>query len=382
MAINTIKINIKSMGAEMNRREFLKITSFMLAGAAAGFNGADIMAKEHKYSMPLRVLGKDFKVSALGLGCMGMSANHGPARDKKEMINLIAEAYDLGINFFDTAEIYGPHINEELVGSALKRYRKQVAIGTKFGLYYPNGKQLEDARPESIRKALEGSLKRLQTDYVDIYYQHRIDNKVPIEDVAGTMKDLVKEGKILHWGMSEPNIETIKRAHKEFPVTAVENQYAMSFRRHEEQTFKVIEELGIGLVAYSPLDRGYLAGQMDGNTKFDKKLDMRAGFPRMSHENMTKNRVIIDFLKELGNEKGGATPAQIALAWILAQKPWIVPIPETTNISHLRENIKAVNITWTKKEMEEINKRLSKIKLYGERFQPESDAATSVYNLI
>ena len=382
MAINTIKINIKSMGAEMNRREFLKITSFMLAGAAAGFNGADIMAKEHKYSMPLSVLGKDFKVSALWLGCMGMSANHGPARDKKEMINLIAEAYDLGINFFDTAEIYGPHINEELVGSALKRYRKQVAIGTKFGLYYPNGKQLEDARPESIRKALEGSLKRLQTDYVDIYYQHRIDNKVPIEDVAGTMKDLVKEGKILHWGMSEPNIETIKRAHKEFPVTAVENQYAMSFRRHEEQTFKVIEELGIGLVAYSPLDRGYLAGQMDGNTKFDKKLDMRAGFPRMSHENMTKNRVIIDFLKELGNEKGGATPAQIALAWILAQKPWIVPIPETTNISHLRENIKAVNITWTKKEMEEINKRLSKIKLYGERYQPESDAAKSVYNLI
>lgn len=366
----------------MNRREFLKITSFMLAGAAAGLNGADIMAEESNPQIPLRLLGKDFRVSALGLGCMGMSANHGPARDEKAMINLIAEAYDLGINFFDTAEIYGPHTNEVLVGKALKKIRKNVAIGTKFGLYYPNGKQVEDARPESIRRALEASLKRLGTDYVDIYYQHRIDNKVPIEDVAGTMKDLVKEGKILHWGMSEPNIETIKRAHKEFPVTAVENQYAMSFRRHEEQTFKVIEELGIGLVAYSPLDRGYLAGQMDGRTVFDKKLDMRAGFPRMSQENMEKNRVIIDFLKELGSEKGGATPAQVALAWILAQKSWIVPIPETTNPEHLKENVKAVNITWTKKEMEEINKRLSKIKLYGERYQPGSDAAKSVYNLI
>lgn len=366
----------------MNRRDFLKITSFMLAGAATGLSGVNIMAKESKNEITKRVLGKDFKVSAMGLGCMGMSANHGPARDEKAMINLIAEAYDLGITFFDTAEIYGPHTNEVLVGKAVKKFRKNIAIGTKFGLYYPNGKQLEDARPERIRQALEASLKRLGTDYVDIYYQHRIDNKVPIEDVAGTMKDLVKEGKILYWGMSEPNIATIKRAHKEFPVTAVENQYAMSFRRHEEQTFKVIEELGIGLVAYSPLDRGYLAGTMDGNTKFDPKLDMRAGFPRMSRESMAKNRVIIDFLKELGAEKGGATPAQVALAWILAQKPWIVPIPETTNPEHLREDIKAVNISWTNKEMAEINERLAKIKLYGERYAPGSVAARSVYDLI
>lgn len=364
----------------MNRREFLKIISFMLAGAATGLNGVNIMGKE--IGMYKRVLGKDFEVSALGLGCMGMSANHGPARDKKEMINLIAIAYDLGITFFDTAEIYGPHTNEELVGQAVKKFRKNIAIGTKFGLYYPNGRQQEDARPERIRQALEASLKRLGTDYIDIYYQHRIDNKIPIEDVAGTMRDLVKEGKILHWGMSEPNIETIKKAHKEFSVTAVENQYSMAFRRHEEQTFKVIEELGIGLVAYSPLDRGYLAGSMDGNTVFDPKLDMRAGFPRMSQKSMEKNRVIIDFLKELGMEKGGATPAQVALSWILAQKPWIVPIPETTNYEHLKENIKAVNISWTKQEMVEINKRLSKIKLSGERYKPESDAAKSVYNLI
>ena len=366
----------------MKRREFLKAISMFSAGAVLGLNGANIMAEERSAGIPKRILGKDFKVSALGLGCMGMSANHGKPRDKKEMINLIAKAYDAGITFYDTAEIYGPHTNEELLGTALKPFRKQVAIGTKFGLYYPNGKQVEDARPETIRKAIEGSLKRLQTDYIDIYYQHRVDNKVPIEEVAGTMKDLVKEGKLLHWGISEPNIETIKRAHKEFPITALENQYAMSFRRHEEKTFKVIEELGIGLVAYSPLDRGYLAGHMDGNTIFDPKLDMRASFPRMSRDAMAKNRVIIDFLKEIGHEKGGATPAQVALAWILAQKPYIVPIPETTNLSHLEENIKAVNISWTKNEMDEINKKLAGIKLVGERYTPGSVAAKSVYNLI
>ena len=205
----------------MQRREFLKTLSLLSAGAVLGLNGVKVMAKENNAGIPMRILGKDFKVSALGLGCMGMSANHGKPRDKKEMINLIAKANDAGITFYDTAEIYGPHTNEELLGVALKPFRKKVAIGTKFGLYYPNGKQVEDARPETIRKAIEGSLKRLQTDYIDIYYQHRVDNKIPIEEVAGTMKDLVKEGKLLHWGISEPNIETIKRAHKEFPITAL-----------------------------------------------------------------------------------------------------------------------------------------------------------------
>lgn len=363
-----------------SRRDFLQTLSLMVSGMMMPLNSGILYAEE-KNGMPKRVLGNGFQVSALGLGCMGMSANHGPARDKKKMINLISEAVDLGIDFFDTAEIYGPHTNEELLGSALKKYRSKVKIATKFGLYYPNGKQLEDARPESIRKAIEGSLKRLQTDYIDIYYQHRIDNKVPIEEVAGTMKDLVKEGKLRHWGMSEPNVETIIRAHKEYPVTAVENQYALSFRRHEEKTFEVLEKLGIGLVAYSPLDRGYLAGKMNGKTVFDKKTDMRAGFPRMYPENMEKNLVLIDLLKETGRKKN-ATPAQIALSWILAQKKWIVPIPETTNPDHLKENVKSVNIKWTEKEMNEFNKKLSEIKIYGERYVPGSVAAKSVYDLI
>lgn len=320
-------------------------------------------------------------VSALGLGCMGMSHGHGPARDKRRMCNLIAEAVDLGIDFFDTAEIYGPHTNELLVGEALKPYRNRVKIGTKFGLYYPDGKQVEDARPERIRAALEASLKRLQTDYIDIYYQHRVDNKIPIEDVAGTMRDLVKEGKILHYGLSEPNVETIRRAHREFPMTAVEDQYAMTFRRHEEQTFAVLEELGIGLVAYSPLDRGYLAGEMDGLTRFDPKLDMRANFPRMSPAAMEKNRVFINLLDEIGRPKR-ATTAQVALAWILVQKPWIVPIPETTRRAHLLENARAVLISFTEDEKRAINAFLAKVKPVGERYPVGSPMAKSVYDLI
>lgn len=366
---------------EYSRRNLLKTAGLISAMAVLNTGvPVNVLGESGKTDMPYRTLGKDFKVSALGLGCMGMSANHGPARNKKDMINLIAEAVDLGIDFFDTAEIYGPHTNEELVGEALKPYKNKVKIGSKFGLYYPKGKQEEDARPERIRKALEDSLKRLQRDHIDIYYQHRVDNKVPIEDVAGTMRELVKEGKISHWGMSEPNIETIKRAHKEFPVTAVENQYAMSFRRHEEATFNVLEKLGIGLVAYSPLDRGYLAGEMDGSTRFSK-LDMRAAFPRMKPEAMQANRIIIDYIKEIGKEKN-ATCAQVALAWILAQKPWIVPIPETTNRAHLKENVKAVRIKFTRKEIAEINKKISSMKLKGERYVPGSDAAKSVYDLI
>ena len=383
------------MKKEMNRRKFLKGAA--LVGAAFGttsmlfgkgknntvnknFNeaeGGPLISKR-------RTLGSGkaaMEVSALGLGCIGMSANHGLPRDKKAMRNLIAEAVDLGVDFFDTAEIYGPHTNEELVGEALAPYRDKVMLGSKFGLYYPDGKQLEDARPKRIRQALEASLKRLRTDYLDIYYQHRIDNKVPIEEVAGTMRDLVSEGKIRHWGMSEPKVETIRRAHKEFPLTAVENQYAMTFRRHEEETFAVLEELGIGLVAYSPLDRGYLAGEMDGNTRFDPKTDMRAGFPRLQPETMAKNRIFIDLLDEIGRKKR-ASCAQVALAWILAQKPWIVPIPETTRRAHLLENLRAPEIAFTAEEMAEINGRLAEMVAVGERYMPGSDAAKSVYDLI
>lgn len=317
----------------------------------------------------------------MGLGCMGMSANHELPRDQKAMANLIAEAVDLGVNFFDTAEIYGPHTNEELVGKALAPYRDRVLIGSKFGLYYPGGKQVEDARPATVRKAVEASLKRLGTDRIDIYYQHRIDRKIPIEEVAGTMRELAGEGKIRRWGMSEPDAETIRRAHREFPVTAVENQYALTFRRHEEETFGVVEELGIGFVAYSPLDRGYLAGEMDGNTRFDPKTDMRAHFPRLSPEAMKKNRVFIDFLEEIGRKKR-ASCAQVALAWILAQKPWIVPIPETTRRAHLLENLRAPEISFSEEEMSEINARLSQMVPAGERYAPGSAAAKSVYDLI
>ncbi|MGN0835673.1 MAG: aldo/keto reductase [Candidatus Spyradosoma sp.] len=334
--------------------------------------------------MPRRTLGGGnaaLTVSAVGLGCMGMTHGHGEPRDRRAMRNLIAEAVDLGVDFFDTAEIYGPHTNEELVGEALEPYRGRVFIGSKFGLYYPGGRQLEDARPERIRLALEGSLKRLRTDHIDIYYQHRIDEKVPIEDVAGTMSELAREGKILRWGLSEPRPETIRRAHRVFPVTAVENQYAMTFRRHEEATFAVFEELGVGLVAYSPLDRGYLGGLMDGNTRFDPANDMRANFPRMQPEAMEKNRAIIDFLDEIGREKN-ATCAQIALAWILERKPWIVPIPETTQRPHLLENVRAANIVFTPEERSRIAAFLEGFVPAGERYVPGSPAAKSVWNLI
>ncbi len=383
------------MNTKLNRRKFLKSSALFggaIATSAMTFGNtetADLKknAANSKHSAIMagrRTLGSGkaaMEVSALGLGCMGMSSGHGPARDKKAMCRLIAEAVDLGIDFFDTAEIYGPHTNEELVGEALAPYRGKVKIGSKFGLYYPGGKQLEDARPERIRAAIDASLKRLKTDHIDIYYQHRIDNKIPIEEVAGTMRKLAEEGKILHWGMSEPNAETIRRAHKEFPVTAVEDQYALTFRLHEKETFPVLEELGIGLVAYSPLDRGYLGGEMDGKTRFDPQTDMRANFPRLSSESMEKNRVFIDFLDEIGRRKR-ASCAQVALAWILHQKPWIVPIPETTKRAHLLENIRSSSLVFSKKEISEINGRLSQMTPVGERYKPGSDMARSVYNLI
>ena len=383
------------VNTKLNRRKFFKSSALLggaFAASAMAFGGAETAdlkkdAANSKHSALMagnRTLGSGkaaMRVSALGLGCMGMSSGHGPARDKKAMCRLIAEAVDLGVDFFDTAEIYGPHTNEELVGEAIAPYRDKVKIGSKFGLYYPGGKQLEDARPERIRAAVEASLKRLKTDRIDIYYQHRIDNKIPIEEVAGTMRELAGEGKILHWGMSEPNVETIRRAHKEFPVTAVEDQYALTFRLHEKETFPVLEELGIGLVAYSPLDRGYLGGEMDGKTRFDPQTDMRANFPRLSPEAMEKNRVFIDFLDEIGREKR-ASCAQVALAWILHRKPWIVPIPETTKRAHLLENIRSSSLVFSKDEISEINGRLSQMTPVGERYKPGSDMARSVYNLI
>ncbi len=383
------------MPSKLNRRKFLKKSAFLgatLGTAPAIFGEPKDNSQRENFDNSgnaalltgRRILGSGeaaMEVSALGIGCMGMTHGHGPARDKKAMVNLIAEAVDLGVNFFDTAEIYGPHTNEELLGEALKPYRDRVLIGSKFGLYYPGGKQLEDARPERIRAALESSLKRLKTDRIDIYYQHRIDDKVPIEEVAGTMGELAGEGKIRHWGMSEPKAETIRRAHKEFPLTAVEDQYALTFRLHERETFPVLEELGIGLVAYSPLDRGYLGGEMNADTRFDPKTDMRANFPRMSPEAMSKNRIFIDLLDEIGRQKR-ASCAQVALAWILAQRPWIVPIPETTKRAHLLENVRSSSLNFTHEEVLEINERLSRMAPAGERYVPGSDMARSVHNLI
>lgn len=383
------------MFKNLSRRKFLKSGAFLFALAevsSVSFGNESKTFEKAKLKstdgpLPLskrRTLGSGkaaMEVSALGLGCMGMSHGHGPARDKKAMCKLIAEAVELGVDFFDTAEIYGPHTNEELLGEALSPYRNRVKIASKFGLYYPDGKQLEDARPERIRAAVEASLKRLKTDRIDIYYQHRIDNKIPIEEVAATMRELVEEGKILHWGLSEPNVETIRRAHAEFPLTAVENQYALTFRAHEKNTFPVLEQLGIGLVAYSPLDRGYLGGEMDGKTRFDPQTDMRANFPRMQPEAMEKNRIFIDLLDEIGRKKQ-ASCAQVALSWILHQKPWIVPIPETTKRAHLLENLRAPELTFSSDEIAEINARLTDMIPVGERYKPDSDMARSVYNLI
>ena len=317
----------------------------------------------------------DLNVSRIVLGCMRIADK--PLERTERLLEAAVEA---GGNMFDHADIYGGGESERLFGLALKNTgiaREKIVVQSKCGIR----KGMFDFSKQHILEAAEGSLKRLGTDRIDIYYQHRIDRKIPIEEVAGTMRELAGEGKIRRWGMSEPDAETIRRAHREFPVTAVENQYALTFRRHEEETFGVVEELGIGFVAYSPLDRGYLAGKMDGNTRFDPKTDMRAHFPRLSPEAMKKNRVFIDFLEEIGRKKR-ASCAQVALAWILAQKPWIVPIPETTRRAHLLENLRAPEISFSEGEMSEINARLSQMVPAGERYAPGSAAAKSVYDLI
>lgn len=311
--------------------------------------------------MKKRVLGKSgLEVSAIGLGCMGMSYAHGPTPPKKDMIDLLHSAVELGVNFFDTAEGYGPYTNEELLGEALQPYRKEVVIGTKFG---------GSSRPEHIRECLEGSLKRLRTDYIDLYYQHRVDPDVPIEEVAGTMQQLIKEGKILHWGMSEAAADTVRRAHKECPVTALQSQYSIWWREPETDIIPMLEELGIGFVTFSPLGKGYLAGAFTAQTKFAEG-DVRNVFPHFSAENMAANQPIVDAIQEMA-EKKQVTPSHIALAWILAQKPWIVPIPGTTKLFRLKDNLKAIDVTFTEKEMAEFNEIISGIEIHGDRY-PDS----------
>lgn len=367
-----------------SRRTFLK-TSAALATMA--FLGAQTFAnakeaKMTKTAIPQRKIG-DFKVSAIGLGCMGMSANHGPARDKKEMIKLLHKAVDLGYTFFDTAEVYGPHTNEELLGEALKGYKDKIIINTKFGFYYPFGKQQLDSSRKSIMRAVDGSLKRLKRDCIDLYTQHRVDIDTPIEEVAGTMKDLVKMGKIKAWALGEAGIKTIERAHKVFAPVAMQSQYSMAFRELEQNgIMDTCEKLGIAIVAYSPLDRGFLGGSFNKNTTFHKTLDFRSTMPRFSKEALETNQSVVEFIKKVAQSKSingkPASVAQVALAWILSNKSFVIPIPETTKIHRLEENLNASLLHFSLNELKEINKELSKIVIIGDRYAPNSDAAKSV----
>jgi aryl-alcohol dehydrogenase-like predicted oxidoreductase len=327
--------------------------------------------------MEKRRLGNSgLEVSAIGLGCMGMSMAYGPPADKKEMIALIHKAIENGVTFFDTAEIYGPYANEELLGEALAPFRDQVIIATKFGIKLENGGQVQDSRPERIRQSIEGSLKRLKTDTIDLYYQHRVDTNVPIEDVAGTVKELIQEGKVKYFGLSEAGIQTIRHAHAVQPVTALQSEYSLWWRRPEEQVIPTLEELGIGLVTFSPLGKGFLTGKIDEKTTFDK-TDFRNIVPRFSQENRKANQALVDLLAEIGKRKN-ATSAQIALAWLLAQKPWIVPIPGTTKLNRLDENIGAADIELTPKDLEEIEDAVSRIEVQGARYPEELEKRTGL----
>jgi len=320
--------------------------------------------------MQKRTLGKrGLEVSALGLGCMGMSQSYGVPPDKQAMISLIRTAVERGITFFDTAEIYGPHTNEELVGEALAPLRRQVVIATKFGIKYENGQQMQDSRPERIRESIEGSLKRLRTDVVDLYYQHRVDPNVPIEDVAGTVRELIAQGKVKHFGMSEAGVRTIRRAHAVQPVTAVQSEYSLWWRRPEEELLPTLDELGIGFVPFSPLGKGFLTGTIDEKTTFVSS-DFRNLVPRFTPEARRANQAIVDVLRKLA-DKRRATPAQIALAWLLAQKPSIAPIPGTTKLARLDENIGAVAIKLTPDDLRDIATAASHITIQGARY-PEA----------
>ena len=323
--------------------------------------------------MQKRTLGKsNLEVSALGLGCMGLSFGYGPAVDKEHGISLIRAAVERGVTFFDTAEIYGPFTNEELVGDALAPYRSQVVIATKFGFKIDprTGKQIGlDSRPEHIKEVAEASLKRLKTDVIDLFYQHRVDSNVPIEDVAGAVKDLIQQGKVKHFGLSEAGVTTIRRAHSVHPVTALQSEYSLWWREPEAQVIPTLEELGIGFVPFSPLGKGFLTGKISEETKFDK-TDFRNVVPRFTPENRKANQAVVELVRTIAKQKK-ATPAQIALAWLLAQKPWIAPIPGTTKLHRLEENIGALTIQLTPEDLRQIDHAASKIAVQGARYPEE-----------
>ena len=331
--------------------------------------------------MQKRKLGKSLEVSAIGLGCMGMSFSYGPPKDKQEMISLLRNAVELGITFFDTAEVYGPFINEELVGEALAPFRGKVAIATKFG-FDLNGRDSRpgaagvNSQPEHIKQAVEGSLKRLKVDAIDLLYQHRVDPKVPIEDVAAAVKELIQAGKVKHFGLSEAGVKTIRRAHAVQPLTALQSEYSLWWRKPEQEVISTLEELGIGLVPYSPLGKGFLTGKIDENAKFDSS-DFRSTLPRFTPEALKTNQALIDLLGGIAKRKN-ATPAQIALGWLLAKKPWIVPIPGTTKLGRLKENMGAAAIELTPDDLREIDSASSKIAVQGARYPERLEQMTGL----
>jgi aryl-alcohol dehydrogenase-like predicted oxidoreductase len=327
-------------------------------------------------TMQKRILGKSgLEVSALGLGCMGMSHGYTPVPDRNEMIAIIRKAVEKGVTFFDTAEMYGPFTNEELVGEALQPFRTQVAIATKFGFEFKDGKQVGlNSRPEHIKQVAEASLKRLKTDVIDLFYQHRVDLDVPIEDVAGAVKDLIKEGKVKHFGLSEAGAQTIRRAHAVQPVAALQSEYSLWHRKPEEEIISTLEELGIGFVPFSPLGKGFLTGKIDENTQFDKN-DFRNTLPRFEAENRKANQAMVELLNTIATQKN-ATPAQIALAWLLEQKSWIVPIPGTTKLYRLEENLGATNVELTTDDLQQINEAASQITVHGNRYTEAGEKMT------
>jgi len=320
--------------------------------------------------MEIRKLGtQGLEVSAIGLGCMGMSHGYTPLPDRHEMIKLIRTAYEKGETFFDTAEVYGPFTNEELVGEAVRPFRKEIVIATKFGWDVVNGSMGLNSRPEHIRKVVEQSLKRLRTDYIDLYYQHRVDPNVPIEDVAGTVGDLIREGKVKYWGLSEAWSATIRKAHSVTPLSALQSEYSIWFRNLEEEIIPTLEELGIGLVPFSPLGKGFLTGQYDADYQFDDK-DFRNTLPRFTVDAREANQAVVDLIKGIADQKK-ATPAQIALAWLLAKKPWIAPIPGTTKLHRFEENIAAANLKLTPEEVNHIDQASAAIRFTGGQYPEE-----------
>lgn len=358
---------MKEKNNQSSRRKFIQQTAITGAGLMLT-NPIKLFANQNSNKMKTRNLG-NLKVSELGFGNMGLNPGHyGPGVDKAQGLRIIRDAYERGVTFFDTAEVYGPYVNEELVGEALAPIRDKVVIATKFG-FKIDGTNGLDSRPERIRKVVEESLKRLKTDRIDLYYQHRVDLNVPIEDVAGTIKDLIKEGKVLHFGLSEPSAKTIRKAHSVQPISAIQTEYSLIDRSPERNgVLQVCEELGIGFVPWGPLGQGFLSGKMDLNIQstFDPKNDLRASFPRFSPLVLKNNQPIIEFLTIFG-AKHGATPSQISLAWLMAKKPWIVPIPGTGKMDHLVENIGAVNVQLTPADVLELETGLARFEIYGGR---------------